>query len=384
MFSSKSLVFVFVLLAALVDAIPLKHKHIRRSCSHHSAPAQSLVAVASSASSVYTSSASSASSVYTSSASSATSSSKSTSGSTSTSSSAESTSTGGSTVVPSSKLIAALFPVKIESGNSGWTTASQSINALPLSDETLNPTNVLKELAHPYVAAPDGKLGMKAFYPKGSYTLTREPKGGISFYAPGPDNVDLTTAKEATLGYSVFFEEGFGWQLGGKLPGLYGGDTAEDSVGCSGGSRSDACFSARLMWRTDGAGELYTYLPPYTNPEFAANKAVCDVAPKSDCNAEYGASVGRGAFTFVSGQWNTISQRVRLNDAGQANGELELFIGGRSVINVGGLILRDSADGRIRGIQMQTFFGGSEQDFASPKDQSAWFSDFTVAITETL
>ncbi|KAH7920663.1 hypothetical protein BV22DRAFT_1020784 [Leucogyrophana mollusca] len=368
MYTSKSLVFVLVLFVALVNAIPLKHGHIRRSRAHRSV-AQSLVDVSTTSSSSVQASAGS----------------KSKSSSTSTSSSAKSSATGSGTAsVPVSKLVAALFPVKIESGNSGWTTASQAANALPLSDKTLNPTNVLKELAHPYVAAPDGTLGMQAFYPKGSYSLTREPKGGISFYAPGPDNVDLTTAKEATFGYSVFFEEGFGWQLGGKLPGLYGGDSDEDSVGCSGGSRSNACFSARLMWRTDGAGELYTYLPPYTEPQFAANKAVCDVAPKSDCNPEYGASVGRGAFTFTSGQWNTVSQRVRLNDVGQANGELELYVGGQSVINVGGLILRDSAEGKIRGIQMQTFFGGSEADFASPKDQNAWFSDFTVAITETL
>lgn len=53
-----------------------------------------------------------------------------------------------------------------------------------------------------------------------------------------------------------------------------------------------------------------------------------------------------------------MSQRVRLNDVGVANGELELYVAGQSVIKVMGLILRDSEEGRIRGIQMQTFFGG--------------------------
>lgn len=61
---------------------------------------------------------------------------------------------------------------------------------------------------------------MQAHYPKGSYTFTHSPEGGLSFYAPGPDAVDLTTAKEATFGYSVMFEDGFEWQKGGKLPGL--------------------------------------------------------------------------------------------------------------------------------------------------------------------
>lgn len=192
-----------------------------------------------------------------------------------------------------------------------------------------------------------------------------------------------------------------------------GGDSYDDSISCSGGRRSDACFSARLMWRAASAGELYTYLPPYDDAsgDYTANKAVCDVAPFSTCNPTYGASVGRGAFSFVAGGWTTISQRVRLNDVGQANGELELFVGGESVINVSGLILRARDAGRIRGVQMQTFFGGeflflsysfdvvlvvevgglsfwcftgSTEDYASPKDQNTYFSDFSVAITETL
>ncbi|KAJ3511261.1 hypothetical protein NLJ89_g4204 [Agrocybe chaxingu] len=233
---------------------------------------------------------------------------------------------------------------------------------------------------------------MKAHYPKGSYTFGNSPQGGFSFYAPGPANVDLSSAKEATFGYSVFFPKGFGFQLGGKLPGLYGGNSDADAVGCSGGRRSSACFSVRLMWRANGQGEFYTYLPPYTDSRFAANEKLCNVAPSSDCNPTYGASVGRGSFTFPTGQWATISERVRLNDVGRANGEVQLFVNGKSVINVSGLILRDSAAGRIRGMQMQTFFGGtstlsvpvSKPNFASPKDQDLYFSDFSVAITQTL
>ena len=135
------------------------------------------------------------------------------------------------------------------------------------------------------------------------------------------------------------------------------GDDDEDSKSCSGGRRSDRCFSARFMWRTNGAGEMYTYLPPSSK----ANDKVCNVAPQSHCNSEYGASVGRNAFQWKTGEWNTISQRVRLNDPGQQNGELEVFVEGQSVINVGGLVLRDSDAGRIRGMMMQTFFGGMFQ-----------------------
>ena len=67
--------------------------------------------------------------------------------------------------------------------------------------------------------------------------------------------------------------------------------------------------------------------------------------------------MGRGAFSFTPGKRNTVAQRVKLNDAGKANGEMELFFEGKSVINVGGIIIRDTDAGRIRGIQFQTFFG---------------------------
>jgi hypothetical protein len=48
---------------------------------------------------------------------------------------------------------------------------------------------------------------------------------------------------------------------------------------------------------------------------------------------------------------------VKLNDVGKANGEFQLWADGESVINVSGIIIRDASAGRIRGIQMQTFFG---------------------------
>lgn len=266
-------------------------------------------------------------------------------------------------------LFAALAPV---SSSESWSTSPSAPNPLPLDDATFQVTKLLSALAHPYVKAPDGVLSMEATYPEGSYNFDHDPQGGFSFYALGPDSVDLTTAKEATLGYSVYFPEDFDFNIGGKLPGLCefitrvlyffslikvtdGGNSEEEAVSCSGGRRDDGCFSSRLMWRTAGAGELYTYLPP----DFDANNAVCDIKPFSTCNPTYGASVGRGSYTFKAGSSNTISMRVRLNDVNQQNGELQLWANGESVINVGGLVLRNSDAGRIRGIQMQTFFGGT-------------------------
>ncbi|KAJ7054073.1 polysaccharide lyase family 14 protein [Mycena amicta] len=240
----------------------------------------------------------------------------------------------------------------------------------PVGLRLSSPPSSSAHSVHTYMSAPDGKEAMRAIYPEGSWTYNHSPQGGISFYAPGPNSLDMTTAKELTFGYSVFFEHGFEFNKGGKLPGL----SKRRLPVASGGSRSTACYSARLMWRTDGAGEVYTYLPDYTVSGFSANKAVCNVAPFSE----------RGSYKFATGAWTTVSQRVRLNDVGKANGEIQLWVNGKSVINVGGLILRDSSAGRHRGIMAQTFFGGSTSDWASPKTQSAYFADFSVAITELL
>ena len=111
-----------------------------------------------------------------------------------------------------------LFPVSPQLKY--WTTDASLSNPSPLSDATFRPHNEITALSHDYVTAPDGKYSMKAHYPAGSYTFTHDPQGGFSFYAPGPANVDLTTAKEATFGYSVYFPSGFDFVKGGKLPGL--------------------------------------------------------------------------------------------------------------------------------------------------------------------
>ncbi|KAJ7016717.1 hypothetical protein C8F04DRAFT_980863 [Mycena alexandri] len=278
--------------------------------------------------------------------------------------------------------LSALFPVP---AISNWTTFTNAPGARPLSDAMLRPFKVESGMTHTYMQMA-GKSAMEANYPAGSYIPSEKPLGGFSFYAPGPEAVDLTTAEEATFGYSILFPTGFDFVMGGKLPGIYGGDDATTAILCSGGRRDTSCFSARLMWRTNGAGEIYTYLPDPSattgTGNYTTNKQLC-VKP-DECNDTYGASISRSAFTFATGAWTTVSQRVKLNTVGQPDGELELFVDGRSVNSAKGLIIRDSAEGRMRGLQMQTFFGGSTKAWASPRDQKVYFADFSVAITSKL
>ncbi|KAG2009446.1 alginate lyase [Coprinopsis cinerea AmutBmut pab1-1] len=272
-----------------------------------------------------------------------------------------------------------LFP--LSSGLSSWTTLPGHPDSLPLANSTLNPIKAMKALPLRYVTGPDGKDAIHVHFPNGSYTLNSDPQGGISFYSHGPKDHDLTIAKEATLGYAVYFPEGFEFVKGGKLPGFFGGNSDDESYSCSGGRKDIACFSTRLMWRTNGAGEIYAYFPPYDVPGFESNRALCEPA-ENRCDATYGISIGRGNFKFERGRWTTVAQRVRLNDPGQANGEVELFVDGKSKIRAEGIIIREGEEGRIRGIQVQSFFGGSTVDWASPKDQDIYFADFSVAVTQ--
>ena len=154
-----------------------------------------------------------------------------------------------------------------------------------------------------------------------------------------------------------------------------------------------------MMFRKEGGGELYAYVPQNTeNANALANATpkTPDVPP----NDEYGTSVGRRSFTWKTGAWTHVAQRVKLNTVGQANGEMEIFIDGKSTIRVTGLKLRTSNSNKVRGMVIQTFFGGEysfsyvvvfaaflmvsslghDSTWASPKKQRSYFKDFTAAI----
>jgi hypothetical protein len=88
---------------------------------------------------------------------------------------------------------------------------------------------------------------------------------------------------------------------------------------------------------------------------------------------------------------------LKLNDAGQQNGEQELFVNGQSVLHLTGLEIAADPSTKIYGIMAQTFFvssrrgtalvellltqqGGSDSSWASPRDQDIWFKDFSLAV----
>jgi hypothetical protein len=207
---------------------------------------------------------------------------------------------------------------------------------------------------------------MKVFYGLGSFGT--HSNGGQNFYASPP--IDWSNAKKIEFCYKVMFQEGFDFgplKYGmGKLPGLYGGapmNCVDPSI----------CFSMRFMWRPGGLGEIYPTIDLNKQPAgFCANPKQCLTGPGSQ-----GISVGRGSFTYPTGQWFKMCQIIGNS---QSNGGITVIVGNNinPVINWNNLSFPNVP---FSGIQFATFFGGGQQS-ASTKDQSSYFKDFSLVILE--
>ncbi|KAL4246222.1 Polysaccharide lyase 14 [Abortiporus biennis] len=284
-----------------------------------------------------------------------------------------------------------LFPVVHGSIVLGFTTSSidiPTVQRVSLSDKSLGVHKVTSATTHKIVklSTPSGEMeAWEAIFPEGSINPgnKQSPPGGFGFYLPGPAEFHQALQddiyQEVIMSYQVLFQDDWKWQKGGKLPGIYGG-TGDSSYGCTGGRQTDRCkcFNLRLMWRENGIGELYAYLPMTDSN----TEELCKVPPKSIQHPDYGFSVGRGAFQFPAGQWITVSQRVKINDPEKLDGEIEVFIDGKSVLLASGLSFRDSVHSKshVQGLHFQTFFGGHSADWASPQTQKAWFTNISGAI----
>ncbi|KAL9940359.1 hypothetical protein V8E36_001064 [Tilletia maclaganii] len=316
---------------------------------------------------------------------------------------------------------------------------------------------------------------LSVFYPQGSYAPSKsDPIGGASFYAQpflGPNNLEQQKINSSApdhihyrstlvLQYSVAFPSNFDFVKGGKLPGEHNlhlfwcallGLTADvstsgvySSVGllsdgknlvplgeldantdaCSGGARAgvgQSCWSARVMWRQGGMGEVYAYFPTDKMGEYDP----CRTNTQSMiCNDAYGTSIGRGTFTFIPGQYTNLTLAITLNSQPTvANGELHLWANGQHVIDQPNMLWRTgtvgvratgrgggSGDEAFRVLQagpatqqastaatkrdassagqqgaqwvdkvfFSTFFGGSTADYGATKDEEAYFKDFAL------
>ena len=176
--------------------------------------------------------------------------------------------------------------------------------------------------------------------------------GGGQFYQNLSKNghADLTKATTLYLKYDIRFPTGFDFGLGGKLPGLYGGNTGE----ASGGNHGQA-WSTRFMFRNGSKGEVYVYTP---------------------AGDGYGKDIGLGSWNFSpDGQTHTIQQSVN-----RSTGQITVWYDGKQVLS------SKSAPGiagiPFKGVFFSTFFGGHETSWGPKKEVHSYFSNFKISTTK--
>ncbi|XGV98298.1 MAG: polysaccharide lyase [Leptolyngbya sp. BL-A-14] len=204
------------------------------------------------------------------------------------------------------------------------------------------------------VADPQFSHVLRVRYPDGSAspTVNRKtgaPLGGVQFYA----NLPFAPQDSLRLSYYVRFSKDFNFVKGGKLPGFFGGTET------SGGHTPDGTngFSTRFMWRREGQGEVYAYLPT---------------------SSKYGTSIGRGQWTFTPGNWHHLEQQVDLNQPQKNNGRVQVWLDGKKVLDQNSLQFRTTEALKIEGIFFSTFFGGNDPSWATPKEVTIDFANFSV------
>jgi hypothetical protein len=215
---------------------------------------------------------------------------------------------------------------------------------------------------------------LKIQYPKGSWSPGSPKPGGTLFFGypyktnpTSPD--DPLSVQSATLEYDVYFPSDFDFVKGGKLPGMSGG--AKNGRGCGGGVDPNTCFSYRIMWRADGNGEAYIYAKEgEQGPEFCTKHPPCNLKkfPCTFCDYAKGTSFGRGTFKFQRGVWQQIRMTITLNDPNVANGYFGLEYNGKLVNSYEKMKWRVNGDMNIEGVEISSWFGGSDATWSPPKD----------------
>ncbi|UTF60305.1 polysaccharide lyase [Gilvimarinus sp. DA14] len=210
--------------------------------------------------------------------------------------------------------------------------------------------------------APGDSYSLLIRYPEGA---VGPQQGGVQLPIVFAGTDSLASSYESlTLKYCLKFKAGFDFGKGGKLPGLMG---ASDSWARSGGNQPDGSngWTLRFMWRTNGRAVVYAYLPPSPNGQYGGQQWGQDI--------ELGKS-------FVPGRWHCLQQRVKVNNVGEENGELQVWFDNEEVLSLNNISyrLQDTPAGRVGGVYLSTFHGGNTPDWAPQRDSFLLLNNLRV------
>ena len=191
--------------------------------------------------------------------------------------------------------------------------------------------------------------------------------------------LDFEGHEDVTVEYRVKFGDGFDFVRGGKLPGLAGGEAN------TGGNIPDGTdgFSARMHWRTDGSsGSDLT-------PDMA-NITQYMYHPDADNGDDFNWDDGPSGQweRFESGRWYHFKHRVKMNTPGQNgqpglnDGIVQAWLDGEMVLDRTDVRYRDVDSLKIDVFYFSTFFGGSGSRWDTTADETIFFDDFKIYVTD--
>jgi hypothetical protein len=203
---------------------------------------------------------------------------------------------------------------------------------------------------------------------KGTYG----PENGIVFN-PYFHDMGLGREEEISLQYSLKFGSNMTGRAGGKLPGLAsaGGFAAE---GCRKIDGHEGWSARNIFGGTTVDGPIHLLAYPY-------------VVNAEEISRPYRTNLRCGGFVpfvvdphsrdkmhtyyeFQREKWYSICQVIRLNDVGQANGVLRVYVNQKIVVD------HDDMIGRLF---FEIFHGGNDASWAPERDESICFDDLIIS-----
>lgn len=208
---------------------------------------------------------------------------------------------------------------------------------------------------------------------QGKSLRVRYPAGATWGYGYGTfvDRLGLSEEgyEHLFLRYYFKFEPGWDFGRGGKLPGL----AAFQAIGGCVPADGTNGWSMRYMWRQQGRAVLYSYIP---HSNFGA----------IGCGYDFQLQISRPPplsainWFFQKETWYCIEQEVKLNDVGQKNGFVKVWINEQQVLDLQGITYRtvDNRETRIGQVVFNTFYGGDET-WGPGFETTSLFDNFVLA-----
>jgi hypothetical protein len=179
------------------------------------------------------------------------------------------------------------------------------------------------------------------------------PFTGCNWKIPFPEKVE-----SAALSYKVFFQDGFDFVKGGKLPGLAGG------TGNTGGLVPNGYdgWSVRFMFKEHGSLCAYLYSAKMEG-QFGDKEFL-----KRDESLIY----------LKTGTWNSITLTLTMNTPDKEDGIITSKVNGTDALALNSVCFRKTSGLKIDYMLFSCFMGGDDASYAPKQDQFLLFKDFKI------